>query len=143
MTVWKRKVDLDSLNRIMDNTLCEVTGMRITAVHEDALEGTMPVDSRTHQPLGLLHGGASVALAESLGSMASNLAVDDEHFYCVGQEINANHLRAVRSGCVTGVARPVHLGNSSHVWEIRISTEEGKLCCISRITMAVLRKRQD
>ena len=98
----------------------------------------MPVDHRTRQPFGLLHGGASVALAETLGSVAANYCVDMTRFYCVGQEINANHLRAVRSGRVTGTARPIHLGGRSQVWDIRIEDEAGRLSCVSRLTMSVL-----
>ena len=98
----------------------------------------MPVDHRTRQPFGLLHGGASVALAETLGSVAANYCVDMTRFYCVGQEINANHLRSVRSGRVTGTARPIHLGGRSQVWDIRIEDEAGRLSCVSRLTMSVL-----
>jgi len=98
----------------------------------------MVVDQRTHQPFGLLHGGASVVLAESLGSMASYLIVDPSKYFCVGLEVNANHLRGVRSGRVTGVVRPVHIGRTTHVWDIRISNDEGKPSCISRLTVAVV-----
>ncbi|MBB5212575.1 hotdog fold thioesterase [Microbulbifer hydrolyticus] len=113
-------------------------GMVITEVGDDYLVGTMPVDQRTRQPFGILHGGASVALAETLGSIGANLVVDNSKFYCVGQEINANHLRPVAEGVVTAKASPVHIGRSSQVWEIRISDPNGKLNCISRITMAVV-----
>lgn len=98
----------------------------------------MPVDARTHQPYGLLHGGASVVLAETLGSMASYHCIDTSKFYCVGLEVNANHLRGLRSGRVTGVCRPVHLGRSTHVWDIRLSGEDGKPSCISRLTVAIV-----
>ncbi|WP_461538541.1 hotdog fold thioesterase [Spongorhabdus nitratireducens] len=123
----------------MKNTLCDHLGMKITEIGDDYLTGTMPVDKRTHQPMGLLHGGASVALAETLGSMAANMAVEPGA-YCVGQEINANHIRSVTNGLVTGIAKAVHLGRSSQIWEIRITDERGKLVCISRLTMAVIRK---
>jgi len=98
----------------------------------------MPVDARTWQPYGLLHGGASVTLAETLGSVGANCVVDDSRFFCVGQEINANHLRGVRSGRVTGTARPIHVGGRSQVWEIRIEDDKGRLACISRLTLAVV-----
>ena len=101
----------------------------------------MPVDKRTHQPLGLLHGGASVALAETLGSVAATLCVDTEKQFCVGLEINANHIRSVRDGFVTGVTKPIHIGKKTQVWEIRITTDGGDIVCVSRITMAVLDKR--
>ncbi|GAB3589433.1 hotdog family protein [Hymenobacter daeguensis] len=120
-------------------TLADALGMEITEVHADYLEGRMPVDGRTHQPMGLLHGGASVALAETLGSIAATLRVDRTKQACVGLEINANHLKGVRDGWVRGRATPVHIGRSTQVWEIRISHEEtGALVCISRITMAVI-----
>jgi uncharacterized protein (TIGR00369 family) len=120
-------------------TLVDALGIEITELTDDYLEGRMPVDGRTHQPAGLLHGGASVALAETLGSLAATLRVDRTKQACVGLEINANHLKGVRNGWVRGRATPVHLGRSTQVWEIRISHEEtGALVCISRITMAVI-----
>ncbi|MBF9144292.1 hotdog fold thioesterase [Hymenobacter properus] len=120
-------------------TLADALGMEITDVHADYLEGRMPVDGRTHQPMGLLHGGASVALAETLGSIAAALRVDRSKQACVGLEINANHIKGVRDGWVRGRATPVHIGRSTQVWEIRITHEEsGALVCISRITMAVI-----
>lgn len=115
-------------------------GIRITEIGEDFLRGTMPVDARTHQPYGILHGGASVALAETLGSTAAMLCCEDG-FAAVGLEINANHLRAVRDGIVTGIARPLHIGRSTQVWEIRIENEAGQLTCISRLTMAIVPQR--
>ncbi|MGA9421849.1 MAG: hotdog fold thioesterase [Rhodanobacteraceae bacterium] len=122
----------------MHNTLCEQLGMRVTEIGDDFLRGTMPVDARTHQPFGLLHGGASVALAESLGSLAGNLCLDPVTQLAVGLDINANHVRAVGEGTVTGTARPLHLGRSTQVWEIRIENEADKLVCISRLTLAVV-----
>jgi 1,4-dihydroxy-2-naphthoyl-CoA hydrolase len=109
----------------------------ITEVGPDYVVGRMPVDDRTRQPFGLLHGGASVALAESLGSMAANLSVNQDTHYCVGLEINANHIRSVTSGFVYGRATPLHVGSTTHVWEIRITDEQSRLVCISRLTMAV------
>jgi 1,4-dihydroxy-2-naphthoyl-CoA hydrolase len=121
--------------------MMEALGIRITAVGDDWLQGTMPVDRRTHQPYGLLHGGASVALAETLGSTAAMLTLDPEKELAVGLDINANHIRGVRSGTVTGTAKALHIGRTTQVWEIRIENEEGALVCISRITMAVIPAR--
>lgn len=121
--------------------MVEHIGITITNVGSDFLAGTMPVDHRTVQPMGILHGGASVALAETLGSIAANLVVDPQRKYCVGLEINANHIRAAKSGRVKGVARPLHLGSSTQVWSIEIKDEEDRMVCISRITMAVLDRR--
>ena len=121
--------------------MMQTLDIRISAIGDDWLQGTMPVDHRTHQPYGLLHGGASVALAETLGSTAAMLTLDPEKELAVGLEINANHIRGVRSGTVTGTARMLHLGRTTQVWEIRIENEEGALVCISRITMAVVAAR--
>ena len=115
-------------------------GMEFTEVGEDFLKGRMPVDHRTRQPYGLLHGGASVALAETLGSVAAAFVVDRSQYNAVGLEINANHLRGVREGFVTGIARPLHLGKTTHVWEIRIHDEKDKLVCVSRLTVAIIKK---
>ena len=135
--IWKRDTDLNGLNKLSRDTLVSHLGIEFTAVTDDSLTATMPVEARTHQPLGMLHGGASVALAETLGSLAANMAVD-LNSYCVGLEINANHIRSVRSGVVTGTARPLHLGQSTQVWDISIVNEAGQLVCVSRLTMAVL-----
>ncbi|MBQ4854909.1 hotdog fold thioesterase [Rhodanobacter sp. B2A1Ga4] len=141
MSLWKQPADLARLNGWSANTMMEALGIRITAVGDDWLQGTMPVDQRTHQPYGLLHGGASVALAETLGSTAAMLTLDPEKELAVGLDINANHVRGVRSGTVTGTAKALHLGRTTQVWEIRIETEDGALVCISRITMAVIPAR--
>ena len=138
MSIWQTPPDPAALTRLLDDTLGQHLDMRIEAWDDDSLTASMVVDRRTHQPMGLLHGGASVALAETVGSVASMLCVDRARYYCVGQEINANHLRSVRSGRVTAVARPLHLGRSSHVWDIRLSDEEGRLTCVSRLTVAVV-----
>ena len=138
MSIWQQDTDLARINAWSANTLMQALGIRITAVGEDWLRGTMPVDARTHQPYGLLHGGASVALAETLGSTAAMLTLDPAQFRAVGLEINANHVRGVREGTVTGTAKALHLGRSTQVWEIRIEDERGKLVCMSRITMAVV-----
>jgi 1,4-dihydroxy-2-naphthoyl-CoA hydrolase len=138
MRIWKQDTDLARLNGWSQNTLMEALGIRLTGVGDDWLQGTMPVDRRTHQPYGLLHGGASVALAETLGSTAAMLTLDPEKERAVGLDINANHVRGVLSGTVIGTARPLHIGRSTQVWEIRIEDEAGKLVCISRLTMAVV-----
>ena len=133
MSIWKRSLTPDMA--VFKENMCDHIGIEITEVGDDYLRGTMPVDRRTIQPMGLLHGGASVVLAESLGSIAANLCCDDG-CYCVGLEINANHLRSVTSGKVTGTTRPIHIGRSTQVWEIKIEDDHGRPTCISRITMA-------
>ncbi|MEJ0006744.1 MAG: hotdog fold thioesterase [Steroidobacteraceae bacterium] len=138
MSIWKTTVSLEELQQRARNTLSEHLGIRYIEIGPDYLRATMPVDARTHQPAGILHGGASVALAESVGSVGANLCVDMKREVCVGQEINANHLRPIASGLVTATARPYHLGSRSQVWHIEISEEQGKLVCVSRLTMAVL-----
>lgn len=138
MSIWKQTIDLERINAWDKNTLSEHLGMRITEVGADFVRGTMPVDARTKQPFGLLHGGASVAFAETLGSLGANLVLDVGKEMAVGLDINANHLRAVTHGLVTGTARPLHIGRSTQVWEIRIENDERELICISRLTMAVV-----
>ncbi len=138
MTLWKREPDLDELNANQKNTIGEVLDIRFEGFDGESITASMAVDSRTHQPYGLLHGGASVVLAETLGSTASYLCIDPTAFYCVGIEVNANHLRALRSGRVAAVCRPVHVGRSTHVWDIRLSGDDGKPSCISRLTVAVV-----
>jgi len=118
--------------------MMQAIGIRISEIGDDYVRGTLPVDARTHQPYGLLHGGASVALAETLGSFAAMLTLDPAVEAAVGLDINANHVRGVKSGVVTGTARPLHLGRSTQVWEIRIEDENAKLVCISRLTLAVI-----
>ncbi len=139
--IWKQPTDLARINGWSANTMMETLGIRLTAIGDDWLQGTMPVDHRTHQPFGLLHGGASVVLAETLGSTAALLTLDPTREVAVGLDINANHVRGVRSGSVTGTARMLHLGRTTQVWEIRIESEEGALVCISRLTMAVVPSR--
>jgi 1,4-dihydroxy-2-naphthoyl-CoA hydrolase len=135
--LFRSGVTLADLNAMSKNTAMEPLGIRFTELGPDYLRGTMPVDKRTHQPYGLLHGGASVLLAETLGSSAGGLCAP-EGKGVVGIEINANHLRGVREGVVTGTARPLHVGGSTQVWEIRIEDEAGRLVCISRLTLAVV-----
>lgn len=138
MPLWKQEISLERINAMFKNTLCDTIGMRITEVGDDYVRGTLPVDARTHQPYGLLHGGASIALAETLGSLAGMLTLDPAVDAAVGLDINANHLRGVKSGTVIGTARPLHLGRSTQVWEIRIEDEKQRLVCISRLTLAVV-----
>lgn len=140
MAIWKRPVDLDALNQANRNTLVEALGIRISAVEDDALYGTLPVDERTRQPFGLLHGGASVALAETLGSIAANLAAEPG-FVSMGLDISASHLKAVRSGLVTGCARPVSIGRTIQVWDVNLYTEQRELICASRLTVVVRESR--
>ena len=135
MSIWKRKVAVEDLNLWLKGNMCEHVGIEITDIGDDYLTATMPVDERTKQPAGLLHGGASVVLAESLGSIAANWCCDNDQ-YCVGLEINANHLKSATSGKVTGTTRPIHIGRSTQVWEIHIKNDNGEMTCISRITMA-------
>lgn len=138
-TIWFDPVSVDELNENSRSTLNEHLGIEMTDITPDGLVGRMPVDARTVQPAGVLHGGASVVFAETLASWAGFLAIDRSRFHVVGQEINANHLRPVAAGAwVTGIARPVQLGRRAHVWDIRISDEAGKLACISRCTLAVI-----
>ncbi|EPP2132126.1 hotdog fold thioesterase [Vibrio sp. PBL-C16] len=136
MSIWKKPVSIEILNATSKNTLIEHLQIKYTDFTDDSLTATMPVCSFTHQPLGMLHGGASVVLAETLGSLAANFSVD-EGSYCVGLDINANHVRAVRSGHVIGTATPLHLGISTQVWQIDITDERGRLVCTSRLTIAV------
>ncbi len=138
MSIWKQPPDLAAINGWSKQTMMETLGIEITAFGEDWLSGTMPVDHRTHQPYGLLHGGASVVLAETLGSTAAMLTLDPGAQLAVGLDINANHIRGVRSGVVTGTARALHLGRTTQVWEIRIVDEAERLVCMSRLTMAVV-----
>lgn len=135
--VFRRPSSLEQLNASSRNTAMEPLGIVFTEIGPDYLRATMPVDARTHQPYGLLHGGASVLLAETLGSSAGMMAVDEGQGV-VGIEINANHLRGVRTGTVTGTARPLHIGARTQVWEIRIEDESARLVCISRLTVAVI-----
>ncbi|OEE62887.1 esterase [Enterovibrio norvegicus FF-33] len=140
MSIWKKPITIDGLNATSANTLVEHLGIQYTAFDDNSLTGTMPVDARTHQPLGMLHGGASVVLAETLGSLAANMCVE-ENKYCVGLDINANHIRAMRTGSVMGKASPIHLGATTQVWQIEITGERGRLVCTSRLTMAVLQHK--
>ncbi len=140
--IWNknRTISLEYLNSLSKNTMAEILGIEFVEIGEDYLVARMPVDSRTKQPLGLLHGGASMALSETVGSVAGALMLDPTDQYLVGLEINGNHLRSARDGFVYGTARPFHCGKTTHVWEVKITNENGELVCISRITLAVLKK---
>ena len=141
--IWFHKdIQVGHLDGLGKGTMGEFLGMEFTEIGPDFLIGRMPVDERTRQPYGLLHGGASCALAETLGSIASALVIDQSKFICVGLEINANHIRSARSGYVTGKVIPLHLGNSTHVWDIKIHDEHQKLVCVSRLTVAILPKKE-
>ena len=136
--IWFGEPTVAQVNAASLNTLVSHLGIAITDVGDDFLRGTMPVDNRTHQPAGLLHGGASVVLAETLGSSAGQMVVDHRSFAVVGVEINANHVRGVKTGVVTGTAKPLHIGRNTHVWEIKIEDETERLVCVSRLTLAVV-----
>jgi 1,4-dihydroxy-2-naphthoyl-CoA hydrolase len=136
--IWFRPYTLSELNASHRDTMAELLGIEFVDLGPDFLSARMPVDSRSMQPFGLLHGGASVTLAETLGSVGATMVVDMQRMQVVGQEINANHIRGVRSGHVTGTARPIHLGGRSQVWNIEIVDDAGKLACVSRLTIAVL-----
>ena len=135
--IFPPQVTVEMLNQTRANTLVEHLGIEFTEVGSDYIIARMPVDFRTHQPLGLLHGGASVVLAETVGSLAANCCLDPEKQYAVGLEINANHVRSVTEGYVYGKTTPIHIGRTTHVWDIRITNEAGQLVCVSRLTVAV------
>lgn len=141
MSVWfKKDWSIEKLNQFASNTMNELIGIQFIEVGENYLRASMPVDNRTRQAYGLLHGGASATLAETVGSVASVMVVDPEYYYCVGVEINANHIRSVKEGIVVATAVPLHLGISSHVWEIKIVDQNEKLVCASRLTVYVRKK---
>lgn len=141
MSIWFNKtLKVEDLSSVGKNTMGEFLGMEFTEIGDDYLKMKMPVNEKTKQPYGLLHGGASAALAETVGSVASALVINPEKNICVGLDINANHLRGVRDGNVTAVCTPLHLGGSTHVWDIKIYDDNEKLVCISRLTVAILKK---
>ena len=143
MSIWFNKnITLDDLSGIRANTMAEFLGLKWVEIGDDFLKMSMPVNDTTRQPYGFLHGGASCALAETVGSVASSLVIDTTEFYCVGLEINANHLRSVSEGIVTAIAQPLHLGRSTHVWDIKIYDDKEKLFCVSRLTVAIVPKKK-
>ena len=138
-SIWRNRPNLEMMNGEMNSgTIVEHLGIKITEVGDDYLTGTMPADARTFQPYGVVHGGANVVLAETLGSIAGAHVIDFATTKCLGQEVSASHLRPVSSGLVTGTARPIHLGRRSHIWEIRLEDDRGKLTCLSKLTLAVI-----
>lgn len=140
--IWAKKdITLSDINDLNVDNLGQHLGIHFVEIGPDFLKATMPVDNRTKQPFGLLHGGASVVLAETLGSVASAMAVHSSDKMCVGLEVNANHIRAVKDGFVTGTCSPIHIGGSTHVWDIKIHDQQGHLTCISRLTVAVIKAR--
>jgi len=141
MSIWFKPVILKEVQQRGKHTMVKHLGIEITEVGDNFLRGTMPVDQRTIQPMGILHGGASLALAETLGSFAANFVIDPAKKYCVGLDINANHIRSAKNGKVTGTATPLHVGSSTQVWSIEIKDDHDRLVCISRLTMAVLERK--
>jgi len=141
MSIWfDPSITVSQLQALVPGTMGGAIGLELTEIGENFLKARIPVDERTIQPYGLLHGGASAALAETLGSVGSAFVIDQTQYYCVGLEINANHIRGVRDGYVYGTATPLHLGKTTHVWDIRIHDEREKLVCVSRLTVAILRR---
>jgi 1,4-dihydroxy-2-naphthoyl-CoA hydrolase len=142
MSIWyHHELKIEHLQPYGDNTMGGHLGIEFTEIGENYLKAKMPVDHRTLQPYGMLHGGASAALAETLGSIGSSCVINLDEFFCVGLEINANHIRGVRSGHVYATATPLHLGQTTHVWDIRIHDDQDKLVCVSRLTVAILKKK--
>ncbi|MBO3700492.1 hotdog fold thioesterase [Roseivirga sp. E12] len=139
--MFQEGVTIDAINKMCQNTLVEHLGIEVTELGKDYIIARMPVDHRTHQPMGLLHGGASVVLAETLGSIAASLTLNQKLQHCVGLEVNANHVKSVKSGNVFGKTRPIHLGKRTQIWEITITNDQDELVCISRLTMAVIDKK--
>lgn len=138
MSIWFRSISADALNQRGQQTMADFLEISFTEVGDNYLKATMPFSEKTRQPIGLLHGGANVVLAETIASTAANAVIDIDKKYCVGLEINANHIRSVREGIVTGMTRPIHIGRSTHIWEIEVRDERGKLTCISRMTASVI-----
>ncbi|WP_105169374.1 PaaI family thioesterase [Pseudoalteromonas sp. T1lg23B] len=143
MSIWYRPITLSLCQQLDEGihgkgSLMKTLDIKITEIGDDYLVATMPATPHHHNPIGMVHGGANVALAETVASYAANFAVDFEHYYCVGQEINANHLKASRNGLLTAIAKPLHLGKRTSVWEVKITNAKGELCCVSRMTAAIV-----
>lgn len=141
MAIWKEKIDIEEATRRSKGTMVEYLGIEFIAVGDDYMSARMPVDHRTHQPIGIMHGGASCVLAETVGSLAANYCIEHAKNYCVGLDINTNHIRSIRTGYVIGTAKPYHLGRSTQVWGIEIVDENDRLISINRLTMAVLDRK--
>jgi len=142
MTIFKTEVDVETINKRAQNSLSDHLGILFTEVGQDFVCATMPINEKTTQPMGIMHGGASAALAETVGSAAANFCIDQNEFVCVGLEINVNHLKPVSKGKVKAVAKPYHLGRKTHVWEIKLFNDDNKLVSISRLTLAVISKAE-
>jgi 1,4-dihydroxy-2-naphthoyl-CoA hydrolase len=143
MKIWfNKELSLDDIKPLGKGTMGEYIGIEWMELGENFIRARMPVDHRTRQPYGLLHGGASCVLSETIGSVASAMVVDHSKYICVGMEINANHVRSAREGFVTGIATPLHLGSNTHVWDVRIYDELEKLVCVSRLTVAVIPRKE-
>lgn len=142
MAIWKYNLTLEGIKSRNVNTMVDHVGIEFTEIGEDYLKARMPVDARTIQPLGIMHGGASCVLAETVGSIASNYCLDHNFHYSVGLDINTSHIKMARGGYVTATARPINLGKTIHVWEVKIVNDEGALVSITRLTLAVLNKRE-
>ncbi len=140
--MFDKNTNIEQLQKFSKNTMVEVLGIEFLELGNDFISARMPVDHRTHQPMGILHGGASIALAETLGSVASSLLIDLSKYNCVGIEINANHLKTARNGFVTGKATPIHIGKKTHIWEIKISNDNNDLVCISRLTAMIIERKK-
>ena len=138
--IWSREYTVDELNGRPKGHIGDLLEIEFTEIGPDSISARMPVNEKTHQPYGILHGGASVVLAESLGSVASNMVINSDKYIGVGLEVNANHLRPVKSGFVTGICKPIHIGGKTHVWDIRLYDDRGKMNCISRLTVAIISK---
>lgn len=141
MSIWFKPITVEDLNQRGKHTLSDFLNITFTDIGEESITATMVVNERNRQPIGILHGGANVVLAETIASTAANSVVDLEKWYCVGLEINANHLRSVRDGIVTAVTRPIHIGRTTHVWHIDIFNEVGKKTCVSRMTASVVSRQ--
>lgn len=138
--IWSRDYTVEELNGRPKGHIGDLIGIEFTEITNDSISARMPVNEKTHQPQGILHGGASVVLAESLGSVASNMIIDSNKYIGVGLEVNANHLRPVKKGFVTGICKPIHIGGKTHVWDIRLYDDRGKMNCVSRLTVAIIPK---
>ena len=139
--IWSREYTVDELNGRPKGHIGDLLGIEFTEIGPDSISARMPVNEKTHQPYGILHGGASVVLAESLGSVASNMVINSDKYIGVGLEVNANHLRPVKSGFVTGICTPIHIGGKTHVWDIRLYDDRGKMNSISRLTVEIIPKK--
>lgn len=142
MSIWFTAITVEDLNKRGVKTMTEFLDIKFTKITDDTLTATMPASERTRQPLGIIHGGANVVLAETLASVAANAVIDISAYYCVGLEINANHLRPVKEGIVTGITRPIHIGRTTQIWQVDIYNPEGKLSCVSRMTAAVIAREK-